>query len=567
MKENTMIKRDQWWRDRVVYQIYPRSFADSNGDGIGDLRGIIDHVDHLEDLGVGVVWLSPIYRSPQDDNGYDISDYQDIDPMFGSLADFDELLEALHERDIKLVMDLVVNHTSDEHAWFKESARSRDSDKRDWYIWRDPAPDGSEPNNWEATFSGPAWQFDEATGQYYLHLFSRKQPDLNWENPEVRQAVYQMMRWWLDRGVDGFRMDVINLISKDPNLPDGPIGPTGRGSFYESSANGPRFHEFLAEMHREVFDAYPDRVFLTVGETPGIGIEDALKCSDPSRREVDMVFQFEHVGLDNNPADKFMFERPDMQLSDLAGNLAAWQEGMGEVGWNSLYFENHDQPRSVSRWGDDAPEWREKSAKALVGMLHAHRGTPYVYQGQELGMTNVEWHSLDQFRDLEVLNYVAAREGQQSFADLLPGIARVNRDNARTPMQWDGTENAGFTTGKPWIAVNENSEQVNADSQRGVEGSVFEFYRELIALRRELPVLVWGSFELLGPLGGGVDNPQLWAVRRFHEGKYLTAIANFSRENAQVPEDWWPADAEIVLASDEVQNGELSGWQVVYLKH
>ncbi len=567
MKENTMIKRDQWWRDRVVYQIYPRSFADSNGDGIGDLRGIIDHVDHLEDLGVGVVWLSPIYRSPQDDNGYDISDYQDIDPMFGSLADFDELVEALHERDIKVVMDLVVNHTSDEHAWFKESASSRDSKKRDWYFWRDPAPDGGEPNNWESVFSGPAWQFDEATGQYYLHLFSRKQPDLNWENPDVRQAVYQMMRWWLDRGVDGFRMDVINLISKVPGLPDGPVGPTGRGSFYEACANGPRFHEFLAEMHRSVFDAYPDRVFLTVGETPGIGIEDALKCSDPARREVDMVFQFEHVGLDNNPADKFSADRPQMKLADLAENLAAWQHGMGEAGWNSLYFENHDQPRSVSRWGDDAPQWREQSAKALAGMLHAHRGTPYAYQGQELGMTNVDWRSLDEFRDLEVLNYVAAREGKQSFADLLPGIARVNRDNARTPMQWDGTENAGFTTGKPWIAVNENSAQVNADSQRGVEGSVFEFYRELIALRRELPVLVWGSFELLGPLGEGVENPQLWAVRRFYEGQYLTAIANFSRENAQVPEGWWPADAEVVLASDEVRTGELGGWQVVYLKY
>ncbi len=558
----------QWWRDRVVYQIYPRSFADSNGDGIGDLRGIIERVDHLAELGVGVVWLSPIYESPQDDNGYDISDYQAIDPTFGTLADFDELVAALHERDIRLVMDLVVNHTSDEHPWFVESASGRDSAKRDWYIWRDPKPDGSEPNNWESFFSGSTWQLDEASGQYYLHLFSRKQPDLNWENPQVRQAIYAMMRWWLERGVDGFRMDVINLISKVEGLPDGPVGPTGRGSCFEACANGPRFHEFLAEMHREVFDAYPDRTFLTVGETPGIGLDDALKCSDPARREVDMVFQFEHVGLDNNPGDKFAVERPDMRLADLAGNLAAWQEGMGEVGWNSLYFENHDQPRSVSRWGDEAEAWRAKSAKALAGMLHAHRGTPYVYQGQELGMINVPWTDLSEFRDLEVLNYVAARAAEgRSFAELLPGISRVNRDNARTPMQWSDEPGAGFTTGEPWLALNPAAREINAAAQVGVAGSVFEFYRELIALRRELPVLVAGDFELLSPALIDAERPTVWAVRRTLEGEKLTALANFSREDVDVPEQWWPAGAEVVLASEDVTAGQLRGWQVVYLRH
>ncbi len=558
----------QWWRDRVVYQIYPRSFADSNADGIGDLRGIIERVDHLAELGVGVVWLSPIYASPQDDNGYDISDYQAIDPTFGTLADFDELVAALHERDIRLVMDLVVNHTSDEHPWFIESASGRESAKRDWYIWRDPKPDGSEPNNWESFFSGPTWQFDEASGQYYLHLFSRKQPDLNWENPQVRQAIYAMMRWWLERGVDGFRMDVINLISKVEGLPDGPVGPTGRGSCFEACANGPRFHEFLAEMHREVFDAYPDRTFLTVGETPGIGLDDALKCADPARREVDMVFQFEHVGLDNNPGDKFAVERPDMRLADLAGNLAAWQEGMGEVGWNSLYFENHDQPRSVSRWGDEAEEWRAKSAKALAGMLHAHRGTPYVYQGQELGMINVPWTDLSEFRDLEVLNYVAARAAEgRSFAELLPGISRVNRDNARTPMQWSDEPGAGFTTGEPWLALNPAAREINAAAQVGVAGSVFEFYRELIALRRELPVLVAGDFELLSPALIDAERPTVWAVRRTLEGEKLTALANFSREDVDVPEQWWPAGAEVVLASEDVTAGQLRGWQVVYLRH
>ncbi|SEA51553.1 oligo-1,6-glucosidase [Bowdeniella nasicola] len=565
---NTKPQLDQWWRDRVVYQIYPRSFADSNGDGIGDLRGIIERVDHLAELGVGVVWLSPIYASPQDDNGYDISDYQAIDPTFGTLADFDELVAALHERDIRLVMDLVVNHTSDEHPWFVESASGRESAKRDWYIWRDPKPDGSEPNNWESFFSGPTWQFDEASGQYYLHLFSRKQPDLNWENPQVRQAIYAMMRWWLQRGVDGFRMDVINLISKVKGLPDGPVGPTGRGSCFEACANGPRFHEFLAEMHREVFDAYPDRTFLTVGETPGIGLDDALKCSDPARREVDMVFQFEHVGLDNNPGDKFAVERPDMRLADLAGNLAAWQEGMGEVGWNSLYFENHDQPRSVSRWGDEAEEWRAKSAKALAGMLHAHRGTPYVYQGQELGMINVPWTKLSEFRDLEVLNYVAARAAEgRSFAELLPGIARVNRDNARTPMQWSDEPGAGFTTGEPWLALNPAAREINAAAQVGVAGSVFEFYRELIALRRELPVLVAGDFELLSPALIDAERPTVWAVRRTFEGEQLTALANFSREDVDIPEQWWPAGAEVVLTSEDVTAGQLRGWQVVYLRH
>ena len=470
-----------WWQSAVVYQIYPRSFADSNGDGIGDLPGILGRLDHLKALGVDVIWLSPIYRSPQADNGYDISDYQDIDPVFGTLEDFDRLLAAVHERGMKLLMDLVVNHTSDEHPWFVESRSSLDSPKRDWYWWRDPREGheagaiGAQPNNWESFFSGPAWTLDQSTGQYYLHLFDRKQPDLNWENPEVRSAVYEMMRWWLDRGVDGFRMDVINFISKVTSLPDGTPKPgESLAGHSASTLSGPRIHEFMQEMHREVFGDNAGK-YLTVGEMPGVTPKDAVLFTDPSRRELDMVFQFEHVSLDQGETK---FDVLDRDVPALASTLAKWQTELGDRGWNSLYLNNHDQPRMVSRFGNDSEHWLH-SAKALAIMLHLHRGTPYIYQGEELGMTNVPFEGLSSFRDVESLNFFAAAVESGTHPDvLLAGLRVMSRDNARTPVQWDASPHAGFTTGIPWIDVNPNHSWLNAEAQRHDGDSVLAFYDE-----------------------------------------------------------------------------------------
>ncbi len=550
-----------WWTSAVVYQVYPRSFADSDGDGVGDLRGVLDHVDHLAELGVDVVWLSPIYPSPQDDNGYDISDYRDVDPTFGTLADLDALLAALHGRGMRLVMDLVVNHTSDEHPWFVESRSSADNPKRDWYWWRPPrhgmaagAP-GAEPTNWRSFFSGPSWELDETTGEYYLHLFSRKQPDLNWENPEVREAVYDMMRWWLDRGVDGFRMDVINVVSKDPALPDGPVhdGLWGDGS--AAYTNGPRIHEFLAEMHREVFAGRSDRL-LTVGEMPGVTVEHARLFTDPARAEVDMVFQFEHVGLDHGPGGKFDV-RP-LRLTDLKASFGRWQAELADVGWNSLYWNNHDQPRVVSRFGDDG-RYRRESATMLATVLHLHRGTPYVYQGEELGMTNAGFTSFDDYRDIESLRHVAdARAaGHSTDDDLLAGLAAMGRDNARTPMQWDDSPHAGFTTGTPWLPVNPNHAQINAAQQRADETSVFHHYRRLVALRHDEPVVALGDFTMLLP-----DHEHVYAFTRTLGDDTLLVLGSFSGDEQRVdvdgaagsalvlgnyPDATAPADGTVVL--------------------
>jgi oligo-1,6-glucosidase len=552
---------DAWWKSAVVYQIYPRSFADSNGDGVGDLPGVVAHLDHLSALGVDVVWLSPIYPSPQDDNGYDISDYTGVDPVFGTLADFDALLAAVHERGMKLVMDLVVNHTSDEHPWFVESRSSRDAPKRDWYWWR-PGREGvesggpaGEPNNWRSFFSGPAWEHDRGTDEYYLHLFSRKQPDLNWENPEVRRAVHEMMRWWLDRGVDGFRMDVINLISKDPDLPDGLImdgGPLGDGSPHYVC--GPRVHEFLQEMHREVFAGREEKL-LTVGEMPGVTVEQARLFTDPERDELDMVFQFEHVGLDHG-ADKFDV-RP-LRLTDLKASLARWQAGLADVGWNSLYWNNHDQPRVVSRFGDDG-EHRVRSAKMLATVLHLHRGTPYVYQGEELGMTNAPLESLEDFRDIESLNHYADAVGAGGKDPLavLAGLRAMGRDNARTPVQWDDSPHAGFTTGEPWIAVNPNHVEINARAAREDPDSVFHHYRRLIELRHTEPVVAHGDFTLLLP-----DDERVYAFTRAHEGVELLVLGNFTGEDVtvDVPEGW--EDAELLLGNlPPGRAGVLRPWE------
>ena len=537
----------------MVYQVYPRSFADSDADGVGDLRGVLGRLDYLERLGVDVVWLSPVYRSPMDDNGYDISDYQDIDPLFGTLADLDELVAELHARGMRLMMDLVVNHTSDEHPWFVESRSSRDNPKRDWYWWRDPRPGatpgtpGAEPTNWESHFSGPTWTYDEHTGQYYLHIFSAKQPDLNWENPEVRQAVYAIMRWWLDRGVDGFRMDVINMISKDTSLPDTtrrPGSPYGPGDQHFTC--GPRNHEFLQEMHREVFAGRPDHV-LTVGEMPDVTIDQAALFTAPERRELDMVFQFEHVRLDQG-AHKY--DLLPLTLPDLKRSMAAWQAGLDGRGWNSLYFGNHDQPRSVSRFGDDG-KYRVASAKTLATVLHLHQGTPYVYQGDELGMANAPFDAIADYRDIQALRFYAeaAERGDTDveLAALLLAMNRMSRDQGRTPVQWDASDQAGFTAGTPWIAVNPDHVDVNAAAQVGRDDSVFEHYRRLIALRHADPVVTDGEFELLLP-----EHPAIWAFLRRGQHAELLVAANFSADpvSAVLPLEHagW-ADAEVVLAS------------------
>ena len=546
----TAVSTAPWWTSAVVYQVYPRSFADSNGDGVGDLAGLTSRLDHLERLGVDVIWLSPVYASPHADNGYDISDYQAIDPMYGTFEDFDELLAKVHARGMKLVMDLVVNHTSDEHPWFVESRSAKDSPKRDWYWWRPPragfaaGEPGAEPTNWASFFSGPTWTLDEATGEYYLHLFDRKQPDLNWENPEVRQAVYEMMRWWLDRGVDGFRMDVINLISKDPRLPDGATtGAGGLGNGFPHYSTGPRVHEFLQEMHREVFDGRPGDL-LTVGETLGVTWEQARLFTDPARRELDMVFQFEHVSLDHGPGGKFD-PRP-VDLRALKASLGRWQAGLADVGWNSLYWNNHDQPRVVSRFGDDDRHWRE-SATALATVLHLQRGTPFVYQGEELGMTNAPFADVHDMRDVESLNHyhqsVTAGGDPES---VLRGLRAMGRDNSRTPVQWDATPNAGFTDGEPWIAVNPNHTWLNAQAQYDDPRSVFHHYRRLIELRHQLPVVALGDFRMLLP-----DDPSVYAYERTLDDTRLLVVANLGgTPRTAVLEGEWSA-TDLVLSNVE----------------
>jgi oligo-1,6-glucosidase len=554
-----------WWKSAVVYQVYPRSFQDSDGDGIGDLRGILSRLDHLQRLGIDVIWLSPVYRSPHADNGYDISDYEDIDPAFGTLADFDELLAAVHARGMKLVMDLVVNHTSDEHPWFVESRSSVGSPKRDWYWWRPPRPGtvggepGAEPTNWESFFSGPTWEWDAVTGEYYLHLFDRKQPDLNWENPEVREAVYTMMRWWLDRGVDGFRMDVINLISKHPGLPD---GAAREGAAYADGSPfytaGPRLHEYLQEMHREVFEGRTG--LITVGETPGVTTEEAVLFTDPARGEVDMVFQFEHVGLDHGPTTKFRSRR--LEPGELAASFTRWQDALAEVGWNSLYLSNHDQARPVSRFGDDRRWWRE-SATALATILHLQRGTPYVYQGEEIGMTNTSFAGIEDFRDVESLNFFAADlAAGSSPAESLLGLASMSRDNARTPVQWDASPAAGFTTGEPWIAVNPNAGVVNAAAQYDVAGSVFEHYRALIALRHARRVVSHGSFRRVE-----AGDAAVFAFERVLEDERMLVVANLSSEPREVRfapdvgEDWEGASLVLSNLDAAAADAPLRPWE------
>lgn len=507
-----------WWKEAVVYQIYPRSFCDSNGDGIGDLNGITSKLDYLKELGIDVIWLSPVYKSPNDDNGYDISDYEDIMTEFGTMDDFDKMLAAAHERGIKIVMDLVVNHTSDEHPWFVESRSSKDNEKRDYYIWKE-GKDGKEPTNWGSAFSGPAWKYDEKTDMYYLHLFSVKQPDLNWENPKVRKEVFDMMTRWCEKGIDGFRMDVISLISKPEGYPDAKV--VGLYGDMGICANGPKVHDYLKEMNEKVLSKFD---IMTVGETAGVTLEEAKKYANTDGSELNMVFQFEHMDLDGG--EKFKWSTKPMPLVPLKENLSKWQKGLDGVAWNSLYFCNHDQPRIVSRLGDESDAYRELSAKCIATCLHMMQGTPYVYQGEELGMTNTVFNSVDDFRDLESIN--AYRElvesGLYTDEDMFPKIAHKSRDNARTPMQWDASENAGFTTGKPWIAVNPNYKKINVADQLKREDSVFHYYQKLIRLRKENEIIVYGNYELLLP-----EDENIFAYIRTLDNQKLLVVCNFSK--------------------------------------
>lgn len=530
-----------WWKEGVVYQIYPRSFKDSNGDGIGDLRGIIEKLDYLKELGIDIVWLSPVYKSPNDDNGYDISDYQAIMDDFGTLADWEELLSEMHKRGIRLVMDLVVNHTSDEHPWFIEARKSKDNPYRDYYIWR-PGKNGQVPNHWESFFRGPAWQYDAATGEYYLHLFSKRQPDLNWDNPELRAEVFRMMRWWLDKGIDGFRMDVINMISKTPGLPDSkpdPSNPYAQGSEYV--INGPRLLEFLGEMKQQVLSKYD---ILTVGETPKMNPEYASKLTNEETGAFSMVFQFEHMELDG-AGDKWNLKPRD--LVEFKQVMTRWQKGLENGGWNSIYLGNHDQPRLVSRFGDDG-QYRVESAKMLATFMHMQQGTPYIYQGDEIGMTNVVFDSIDDYRDVETHNVYREFTTERGMTpqEVLHLIHVKGRDNARTPMQWDESPNAGFTIGTPWIKVNPNYKSINAKQARADQNSIFHYYRRLTTLRRDNPIVAYGTYDLILD-----DDPEIYAFTRTLDNDRLLVILNFTRNTPRfvLPEHIPSADRNLLVSN------------------
>ena len=534
----------KWWKESVVYQIYPRSFCDSNGDGIGDLNGITSKLDYLKELGVDVIWLSPVYKSPNDDNGYDISDYQDIMDEFGTMEDFDRMLATAHEKGIKIMMDLVVNHTSDEHKWFIESRKSTDNPYRDYYIWRPAKEDGSLPNNWGSCFSGPAWEYDKTTDMYFLHLFSKKQPDLNWDNPVVRQEVFDMMNWWLEKGVDGFRMDVISLISKEqPELPDKEPGINGYATF-NVSANGPHVHEYLQEMRQKALN---NADTITVGECSGVTLEEAKKYARSDEKELNMVFQFEHMDVDSDEkAGKWTTRK--MDLRDLKKILTRWQKGLQDIAWNSLYWENHDQPRSVSRFGNDSDEYREISAKMLATCIHMMQGTPYVYQGEELGMTNCPFNTLENFRDLESINafHELTEQGKMTEEEMMAAIGYKGRDNARTPMQWDDSANAGFSgaDATPWIMVNPNYTKINAKDQVSREDSVFKYYQKLIRLRHESDLIVYGTYDLILD-----DDKDIYAYIRTLGDEKLIVYCNFSENTREVelPEEF--TDGKILISN------------------
>lgn len=521
---------EKWWQSAVVYQIYPRSFQDSNGDGIGDIQGIIARLDYLQQLGIQAIWLSPVYRSPNKDNGYDISDYEAIMEEFGTMADMERLLAEASQREIKIVMDLVVNHTSDQHPWFIEAVKSKQNPYRDYYIWRDPVAEKA-PNDLKSTFGGSAWQKDQASGQYYLHLFSPEQPDLNWENPHVRQAIYDMMNFWLEKGVGGFRMDVIDLIGK---LPDEKI-----------TGNGPCLHQYLKTMNQKSFGKYD---VMTVGETWGATPEIAKLYSDPAREELSMVFQFEHIGLDQQPG-KDKWDLQPLDVGDLKRVLSKWQTSLGQKGWNSLFWNNHDLPRIISRWGSE--DYRVKSGKLFAILLHLMKGTPYIYQGEEIGMTNRKIASIAEVDDIESKNMYAERLAHgYPPAELIAAINVKGRDNARTPMQWDDTSNAGFTTGKPWLSVNPNYHEINVAAALADQDSLFYTYQKLIRLRKEYPLIVWGDYELV------MDTPkEVFAYYRTYQNERWLIVANLSEK--EQPLKLNGVIAEVVIANLPLTAGNL----------
>lgn len=521
----------KWWKESVVYQIYPKSFKDSNGDGIGDIKGIIEKLDYLKELGVNVLWISPMLESPQDDNGYDISDYRRIYEDYGTMEDYEEMLSEAHKRDIKVLMDLVVNHTSDEHNWFIESRKSKDNPYRDYYIWKDPV-NGKEPNNWGGVFGGSAWEYDEKTQMYYLHLFSKKQPDLNWENEKVRREVYDMMTFWCEKGIDGFRMDVISMISKNQAFPDGEVKNGLYGDFNPYCVHGPRIHEFLQEMNKEVLSRYD---IMTVGETSGVTIEEAQKYAGEDRNELNMVFQFEHV--EDACGDHGKWTTAKFNFRDFKKTMIKWQEELQGKAWNSLFLGNHDQPRSVSRFGNDNPAYRETSAKMLATCLHMMQGTPYVYQGEELGMTNAYFDKLEDYRDIESINFFTelTEAGIMTPEYMMKCLMLRSRDNARTPMQWNDSAQGGFTSGEPWIRINSNYKEINAAQQLGDPASVFHYYQKLIRLRKEKDIIVYGDFEALYR-----DDDKIFAYTRKLDQEKLLTVCNFSDQDAEmeIPEEF-----------------------------
>lgn len=542
-------KYDKWWQNAVVYQIYPRSFQDSNGDGIGDLQGIIKRLDYLEELGINAIWLSPVCCSPQDDNGYDISDYRDIDPMFGSLEDMKELIVQAKKRNIRIVMDLVLNHSSDEHYWFQEAKKSRSNPYHDYYVWRD-GKEGDLPNDMRAAFGGSAWEWVPEVGQYYFHQFSVKQPDLNWENPKLRREIYDMILWWMELGVGGFRLDVIDQIAKEPDR--------------KITGNGPRLHEFLRELSSETFQKGD---LLTVGEAWGADIERAKLYSAPDGSEFSMVFQFEHINLDQQEGGE-KWDLAPLDLSRLKMILSKWQDELYGKGWNSLFWDNHDLPRIVSRWGDDSEEYRELSAKMLATLLHGMQGTPYIYQGEELGMTNVSY-PIEDYRDIETLNmYRERRERGVPEQEIMRSLHARSRDNARTPMQWSGGKNAGFTEGTPWIRINPDYTRINAEEQLARDSSVFRYYKKLVGLRKQYPVFVDGRFALLD--NGAAE--ELFAYTRTNQKEELLVICNFGKKELsyRLPEGYaemW-RDGEVLAHNydTDYMPGVLRSYEAVMLR-
>lgn len=532
-----------WWKEAVAYQIYPRSFMDGNGDGIGDLRGVISKLDYLKELGIDVIWICPIYKSPNDDNGYDISDYKDIMEEFGTMADFDELLKQVHGREMKLIMDLVINHTSDEHPWFIESRSSRNNPKRDYYIWADPK-DGAEPNNWDSIFGGSIWEYDMVTEQYFMHVFSKRQPDLNWENPDVRAELYDMVNWWLDKGIDGFRIDAISHIKKLAGFPDMP-NPNGLryARSFDGHMNREGIHDFLEELKRETFDKYD---IMTVGEASGVTADEADLWVDEERGKFNMVFQFNHMELWNKSLDA------GFDILTFKKVLSEWQKKLEGSGWNALFMENHDKPRSVSTYGNDGP-LRIQSAKALATMYFLMQGTPFIYQGQEIGMTNVRFESIDDYDDVHMKTwYRLEREEGKSHEELMPVIWKNGRDNSRTPVQWNDSEQAGFTTGTPWMKVNPNYKEINVEAEKSNPDSIYHYYRKLIELRKTHPVLVYGTYDLILP-----THKQIYAYTRTLEDEHWLILTNLSPDEAlfHLPKGIRYASAELQLANYEAPEG------------